>query len=583
MERAIRLKKYHPIHSGLARGAVLLWLCLPLARAAEHPRTLYVRAGTVVDGDGTVNAPFASLAAVERASTPGDEIVVQPAPLNVPPLDGGISLKPHQKLIGGGPSVTSEALPAELPRITNTDAGRHSGDAVVLADDVEVRNLVILSSYRGGIYGSDVNHVDIHDNNLAGTNTSCTPGFSVYFPGNLPMLANGWAAIMVDEQKGIAFLSIEHNFIHDGSCHDGIDIRATGGAQVAANVSANSITRIAQGAAVRSVLAIGLQTRDDAVLSVVSDHNSETYIGSVDADCEGLFVNQTSGVVTWNISYNTFAHGIGGISCNGAEFYSVAGTSTTNLYISHSLFEDNPGDMIEEDNGGDTGSVMSLTLDDVTIRHTTFTKPSPPESKFIRGDTWDNLGRCMDQFSWGHENFNILRVFRSRISDCAGDAIGSDVTGGVFRLQSRSQEIDLGDAVGDSVLIDIESSKIEGTKQYVLHFANHAAMNQLAIRVEDTLLGNAQGPAIVGFDQDAATRDVEIDLGGGKAMSGGGNCILGASSELALEVTGYEAFAASNWWGSIKGLSQAKSSLTNSTLHAPTWLSAPPSACRTVR
>ncbi len=564
---------------GLARGAALLWLCLSLARGAEQPTRLYVRAGAAPAGDGTASAPFDSLAAVEKVSATGDEIVVLPAPLDVPPLDGGIALKPHQKLIGGGPSVSLETRPAELPRITNTDGTRHSGDAVDLADDVEVRNLVILNAYRGGIYGSDVNHVEIHDNNLAGTNTSCTPGFYVYFPGDLPLLANGWAAIMIDEDQGLTFLSIEHNFIHDGACHDGIDIRATGSAQVAANVSANTITRIAQGPAVRSVLAIGLQTRNSAVLTVVSDHNAETYIGSADADCEGLFVNQTSGVVTWNINHNTFAHGIGGISCNGAEFYSVAGTSTTNLYISHSLFEDNPGDMIEEDNGGDTGSVMSLTLDDVTVRHATFAKASPPEPKFSSGDTWDNLGRCMDQFSWGHENFNILRVIHSRFSDCAGDAIGSDVTGGVFRLQSRNQEINLGDAVGDSVLIDIEDSKVEGTKQYALHFANHAAMNQLSVRVENTLLGNAQGPAIVGFDQDATTRDVEIDLGGGKALSGGGNCIVIASN-LALEATGYEISAASNWWGSAKGLSQAKLSLTNGMLHASRSLSSPPQACK---
>jgi hypothetical protein len=185
----------------------------------------------------------------------------------------------------------------------------------------------------------------------------------------------------------------------------------------------------------------------------------------------------------------------------------------------------------------------------------------------------------MDQFYWGHENFNILLVIHSRFIDCAGDAIGSDVTGGVFRLESRNQEINLGDAVGDSVLIDIEDSKVEGTKQYALHFANHAAMNQLTVRVENTFLGNAQGPAIVGFDQDATTRDVEIDLGGGKAMSGGGNCIVNASN-LALEATGYEISAASNWWGSAKGLSQAQLSLTNGMFHASTSLSSTPRACK---
>jgi hypothetical protein len=134
-----------------------------------------VSASAAPGGDGSERAPFNSMEAVEKASAPGDEIAVLPSPLTVPPLDGGIALKPRQKLIGRGPSVNDTAALPQAPRITNSVAARNSGDAVVLADSVEVSNLVIVDSYRGGIYGLNVSEVNVHDNNLSGTNTSCTP------------------------------------------------------------------------------------------------------------------------------------------------------------------------------------------------------------------------------------------------------------------------------------------------------------------------------------------------------------------------------------------------------------------------
>src|SRR5262250_1652640 len=65
----------------------------------------YVSASASPGGDGTMHSPFNSLAAVEQASSPGDTIVIQASPLSVPPLDGGIALKPGQSLIGDGPPV----------------------------------------------------------------------------------------------------------------------------------------------------------------------------------------------------------------------------------------------------------------------------------------------------------------------------------------------------------------------------------------------------------------------------------------------------------------------------------------------
>ena len=572
----------------VARRPCSVIACVLLASASmnamAHAKTLFVRAGAAAGGDGSKAAPFDSLAAVERASMPGDEIVVLPAPLSVAPLNGGIALKADQKLIGGGRAVNGDDGLRLAPRITNSDPRSNSGDAVVLADGDEVGNLVITKSVRGGIYGSNVSAVRIYGNNLSGTNTSCTAGLYVYFPGNIPLLPNGWASIMIDESRGNVWLSIENNYIHDGTCSDGIDIRATADAKVAARVSANRITRLAQGPRMLSVLAIGMQTRNSAVLSVDSYGNAETYIGSAGADCEGLFANQAGGSLTWSIDRNTFAHGIGGGSCNGAEFYIGAGIDTANLYISHSIFAYDPGDMIEEDNNGGTGSVMNLTLDGVSVSHTSFPRKLPPEPQFTNAQYMDNLGRCMDQYSWGHRNVNNLRVIDSRFADCYGDGIGSDVTGGTYTFgrptaaDPQPKGMYLGDAKGDSVSIDVENSTIEDSGQYSLHFPNHAAMADLAIRVRNSRLDGAGGRAVVGIDQDGTTRRTHIDLGGKGRGSPGRNCIVGGT-HLAAEVAGYDVLARANWWGRAGGPAARDVSLQDGRLSVSPALRSPPSSC----
>jgi hypothetical protein len=568
-----------------ALALTALPICCGLSFPARaHARTLFVRAGAAPGGDGSALRPFSSLAAVADASAPGDRIVVMPAPLGLPPLDGGIALKPNQSLIGGGPPVARAGALGAAPRITNSDSRRNFGDAIVLADGAEVRNLVITRSVRGGIYGHDVSGVRVLGNNLSATNTSCTAGLYVYFPGNQPLLANGWAAVMIDETRGTSWLSVDGNYIHDGTCADGIDIRASGSAEVQARVDENRLTRLAQGPGMRSVLAIGMQTRGRALLAVDSDDDSETRIGSRDADCEGLFGNQTGGSLTWSIEHNRFAHGIGGGSCNGAEFFTDTGATTTNLYIAHSTFAYDPGDMIEEDNAGGTGSVMNLTLVDVSVSHTAFPRPLAPEPRFTDIRYMDNLGRCMDQYSWGHRNVNNLRIFDSRFSDCDGDGVGSDVTGGIYHFtysaggREHSGAMNFGDGAGDAMSIDIEDSAIEDSRQYVLHFANHAAMADLHIRVRDSRLSGALGEAVIAFDQDGTTRHSRIDLGGASRRDEGRNCILGGA-HLAAEATGYTVLARSNWWGKPGGGRAPRISASAGKIHIAPVSNSPPPSC----
>ena len=147
---------------------------------------------------------------------------------------------------------------------------------------------------------------------------------------------------------------------------------------VRAAIDRNNVTRLAEGTTVGSVLGIGLQTRDSARLTATADSDSETDIGSSGADCEGLFTNQTGGTLVWTVDHNLFEHGIGGASCNGGEFFTGQGDGTQSLRISDSLFYDDPGDMLEENNLG-TGSTMDMTLDHVTVAHTTLATPAPAE------------------------------------------------------------------------------------------------------------------------------------------------------------------------------------------------------------
>ena len=111
-------------------------LCAP-ASAADQPATWFVRSGGQEDGRGTRGAPFGSLARVEAASHSGDRIVVLPAPSSEGPLDGGLRLKPRQRLVGSAAGSRNRA-----PRLTNTTA-HLEGDAVRLADNTTVRNMEI--------------------------------------------------------------------------------------------------------------------------------------------------------------------------------------------------------------------------------------------------------------------------------------------------------------------------------------------------------------------------------------------------------------------------------------------------------
>lgn len=530
----------------------------------------YVSAGAPAGGDGSVNAPFNSLALVQQASGPGDTIVVLPSPLSVLPLDGGIALQPGQRLIGGGPAVVQLGAPvvpggppvagstglASQPRITNSSNATHSGDAVELADDTEVENLVIAGAFRGAVYANDAVGVRVRGNDISGFDTSGAAGFVVqpFFAssyiaglggpenGGIPA---GWAAILIDAANVSTNVSISNNYVHDGACGDGIDIRGMGTADVTAQIEHNLVARLVQCSKVRTIEGIGTQVTGAARMRATLFGNTQADNGSAGANMDSLFVDPAEqGTLVETIDHNVYLTGIGGASTNGFEYIVSNGGGTSSVTISNSFFQNNPGDMLQELNFGD-GATATMILDHVTVEQTTIDRGLPAYAEppgTLTGAT--NTGDCLDIVANGANDTTIFTMTDSSFTGC--DNNGIEVT----------SNLATGNGAGalHTLVVNIDDSRISGSRFYNLWVNNITPLTDLKVRVQDSDLSSSTNGVAAAFDQQATatTNRAVVDLGGGALGSHGGNCIFGGAL-LDLEATRYNVAAENNWWGSAKG------------------------------
>lgn len=524
-------------------AATLTLTWAPSAEARSKPRRWYVQAGSSsVKGKGSRRKPFHSLATVEKASRAGDTIIVLPSPRATPPLDGGIGLKRRQTLRGAGRSVTRTGL-SRVPRIANTQRGRHSGDAVVLARGATVQNLVIGPSARGGIYGLNTTGARVIGNDVSGQNTSCTTGF-VVLPFILPTTApgvgvplnglpNGWAGIMVDANRVSGALTIQKNFVHDAACGDGIDVRLSGTARLRARIARNRVTRLKQGAQFMSLLAIGMQTQASSRLVAVLDRNSETDIGSSGADSEGVFANLAGrSRLVANVTHNRWHNGIGGFSVNGMEMVITSGSPVARMRIADSSFSDSPGDLLEEINFG-TNATMSLDLERVVATRSN----GAGNTEVIPG----NNGDCLVMGHTGAGDVTSLRMRHTQLTDCVNN--GLTVASGVDNGSKGPAR---------SLRFDIDHSRITGNRGDNIRVVTETELTELRGKVQNTNLAGA-GQYPVALEQlGGTTTHSTLDFGGGALGSVGRNCIFGGRA-ADVEALGFHAVARGNWWGRAGG------------------------------
>lgn len=146
----------------LLRGGLPALLLSAVPAASQAPWSVrqevaetgccYVWAGAAEGGDGSSKRPFRTLSQVEEASRPGDAIFVSTAGA-LEPLDGGLALKPDQKLIGIREDASPAAETAAMARLTNTTT--HLDGAVVqLSERNEIRGIHFVDLRGHGIHGA---------------------------------------------------------------------------------------------------------------------------------------------------------------------------------------------------------------------------------------------------------------------------------------------------------------------------------------------------------------------------------------------------------------------------------------------
>ncbi|QIS04588.1 hypothetical protein F5X71_21635 [Nocardia brasiliensis] len=487
--------------------------------SADQGRTWYVSATAAAGGNGTETAPFHSLAAVQQAAGDGDTLVVLAAPPGTPPLNGGIALKPGQRLIGS-------KTPGNVAAVANTTAAL-DGDAIRLAPDTEVRDLTVTAAERGGIYGRNVGRATLAGNTVTGTNRACHDGFLVQpFPPmlgvpfgtampvapNVVALNNGWAAIMVDADAGASTLTIERNTVHDTPCGDGIDVRTSGTAQVEAALTDNLTERINQGPAKLSVLAVGLQSTGSSALTAALRGNTQRDIAlpahdplNAAADSEGLFVNAADQArMRITIDRNSYRHGGGHFSANGLEFVTSNGTADSEVTLTNSEFIDVPGDIVENLNLSAEGARHRMTIDGLTATRSSF--PAAALNPAVPG----NLGSCLFSASFGRDNTTALTLRDARLGQCSADGIGiyAYSPSGPAPATAR-MSFDIADTtVSDAAVAD-------------LHVQTVGDLAELSGKIERSRFG---GKVVLARHAGTLGAGSVLDFGGGRLGSAGANC-----------------------------------------------------------
>ncbi len=539
---------------------------------APDGRRWYVSATAKPGGDGTREKPFNTLMQAQAWSAARDTIVILASPVTTPPLDDGIWLKTGQTIIGEGPSITSQHPLEVAPRITNSTSFYNNGDAVVMADHTTVKNLVIISPYRAGIYASNVTGVRIIGNHISGHNQSCTAGIHIFPFRTLESrgIPNGWAGIMIDSWTGRGEAIIDGNIVRDATCGDGIDIRLAGSAAFDVAVTNNHIAHLLEGTkqGLRSVLAIGMQTGDISHLQAKIQHNTEVDIGSPGADPEGIFANVGgSSVADIEIDHNTADDIHGGPSANGMELVLMQRAARAHMKISNSTFTNITGDILEELTFGQD-QMVRLELDHVMASHAV--NPESPDLGLSEQQTFYNGASCFaisntgPNFLEGGNNDVSVIVRNSSFTDC-----GVGIVAATRRSQMRtSLEIDGSNISGNRNAnlyiknadpITPEQSGTQNLRPYVVRSTPGSAqppgaatagrLGRLDVKVRNTKLNGAiRGPNVYVYAVHGTVLSGHVDLGTGSERGDAGRNDLSGTTRV-MQISGVVVQAEGNWWG----------------------------------
>ena len=593
------------------------------ASAATPPATTwFVQAGAAPGGAGTRERPLDSLAAAERVSAPGQRIVVLASARGVAPLDGGIALKPGQRLRGDGPLVVAlddagharlharlrrmhraghRRLPRRrgaartrahralhgrmrrvhraphrprggaLPRITNTTGERQHGDAVRLAEGAVVENLVIVDPFRAGIYGSDVASATVRGNDVSGHNTSCASGFHIQpfraptsVPGvQLPIsagLTNGFAGIMLDARSAKSAVRIDRNHVHDAECGDGIDLRAHGTADVRAELTANLVEHLTEDDRFESLLAFGLQTLDRGRLDATLEHNRVHDIGNGPPTPAGADSEGLFANLDDRSAMKVAVDDFTYTNPRGVGGFSANGMELVTTGGSPQA------DMVIRNSSfsGSPGDVIEEANLGTGSRMSLVLDNVAVSRSTGLGNLYAipfNNGDCVLAGSGDANNELALRIVDSELTNC--------VNNGLSILSANT---------GSTIDVAVARTRITGHRGINLWARDTGELKRLAIAVEDSALCNAGGTNVQIENDAGASPPGAVDLGGGALGSAGRNDLSGGV--LQARVQNVDVTARNAWWGSPAGPALGRALALGGALDSAEPLGAPPAvAC----
>ncbi len=128
-----------------------------------HEVVKYVQGGATPGGNGSKKRPFSTLADAEQHSW--DVLFVLSSPLD---LDGGITLKPGQKLVGEE-DPTGIAVSPTQPTIINTGT-TNGGNGVVVTGDATIKNIFINDTNNSGINTDQAENLTVQNVRITGFN-----------------------------------------------------------------------------------------------------------------------------------------------------------------------------------------------------------------------------------------------------------------------------------------------------------------------------------------------------------------------------------------------------------------------------
>ena len=215
-----------------------LLACWPAAASAIDQRkpalpgrTWYVDNTAAPDGDGSMVAPFDRLARAERAADAGDTIYVFRGDGTSRGLDGGIRLRPFQRLIGSGARFDAGGE-APLPAGERPLLGAATGPVVVLAEGVRVEGLAIAGAEPVAIAGDGIVDAYLAGLHVDGALRLRDPRGVVHVEST-DLRAGGGPAFAVESARGEARLDLDGVTLLGGdAASDGLSLRASGDASL---------------------------------------------------------------------------------------------------------------------------------------------------------------------------------------------------------------------------------------------------------------------------------------------------------------------------------------------------------------